>query len=103
MNHSEQFTKKESKAEYETQGQMTSNVYHSSWKWYEMLKFLIIIHNATRSFDTMRIKLTKVQENESPAITLTKKTKEDFDQKRMSVVDSADWILKVNEAPTTAA
>lgn len=36
-------------------GQQTSDVYHSSWKWYKMLKFLIIVQNATKGFDTVKM------------------------------------------------
>jgi len=70
-----------------------------------MLKFLIIVHNATKGFDTMKIKVTEDDENEFPAtMTPTKKTKEDFDRKRMKLLHRAVGILKkVNEAPTTAA
>ena len=42
--------------------QPTSDVYHSSWKWYKMLKFTIV-HNATKGFDTTKIKVTE-DENE---------------------------------------
>ena len=61
-------------------------VYHSSWKWYKMLKFLIIVWKATEGFDTMKIKVTTEDDkNESPAImTPTKKTNEDFDRMRIS-------------------
>ena len=38
-----------------------------------MLKFLVIVYNATKGFDTMKIKLTEDDENVSPAITPTKK------------------------------
>jgi len=71
-----------------------------------MLKFLVIVQNATKGFDTMKIKVTtEDNENESPAtMTPTKKTKEDFDRKRMLLLDRAVGILKeVNEAPTPAA
>ena len=87
-------------------GQSTSDVYHSSWKWYKMLKFFIIVQNATKGFDTMKMKVAQDDENESPPATMTptKKTKEDFDRKRMTLLDRAVGILKgVNEAPTTAA
>ena len=59
-------------------------VYHSSWKWYKMLKFLIIVRKATEGFDTMKIKVTtEDDENESPAtMTPTKKTNEDFDSSK---------------------
>ena len=61
-------------------------VYHSSWKWYKMLKFLIIVWKTTEGFDTMKIKVTTEDDkNESPAtMTPTKKTNEDFDRKRIS-------------------
>ena len=99
-----QFMREQALERRKKSGQPTSDVYHSSWKWYKMLKFLIIVHNATKGFDTMKIKLTEDDENESPAITPTKKTKEDFDRKRMSVLDRAVGILQeVNEAPATAA
>ncbi|XP_068707610.1 uncharacterized protein [Montipora foliosa] len=77
----------------------------SSWKWYKMLKFLIIVNNATKGFDTMKIKVTQDDENEFPPATMTpKKTKVGFDRKRMTLLDRAVGILKeVNEAPTTAA
>ena len=71
-----------------------------------MLKFLVIVQNATKGFDTMKIKVTtEDDENDSPAtMTPTKKTKEDLDRKRMSLLDRAVGILKeVNEAPTPAA
>ena len=69
-----------------------------------MLKFLIIVHNAPKGLDTMKVMLTEDDENESPAITPTKKTKKDFDRKKMSVLDRPVGILKeVNEAPATAA
>ena len=70
-----------------------------------MLELLIIVHSATKGFDTMKIKLTEDDENEFPAINPTKKTKEDFDRKRMSVLDRAVGIIlkEVNEAPATAA
>ena len=42
-----------------------------------MLKFLVIVYNATKGFDTMKIKLTEDDENVSPATTPTKKIKED--------------------------
>lgn len=84
-------------------GQATSDIYQSSWKWYKMLKFLIIVNSATKGFDTMEVKSTEDAENESPAITPTKKTKGDLERKRMSVLDRAVGILKeVHEAPTTA-
>ena len=70
------------------------------------LKFLVIVHNATKGFDTMKaIKVTEDDENESPAtMTPTKKTKEDFNRKRMTLLDRAVRVLKeVNEAPATAA
>ena len=54
----------------------------------------------------MKIKVTtEDDENDSPAtMTPTKKTKEDLDRKRMSLLDRAVGILKeVNEAPTPAA
>ena len=87
-------------------GQPTRDVYHSSWKWYKMLKFLVIVHSATKGLDTMKtIKVTEDDENESPAtMTPTKKTKEDFDRKRVTVLDRAMGVLKeVNEVPATAA
>ena len=99
-----QFMREQALERKKKSGQPTSDVYHSSWKWYKMLKFLIIVHNATKGFDTMKITLPEDHENESPGITPTKKTKEDFDRKRMSVLDRAVGILKeVNEAPTTTA
>ena len=70
-----------------------------------MLKFLVIVQTATKGFDTMKIKLTtEDDENESPAaMTPTKKTKEDLERKKMSLLDRAVGILKeVNEAPTAA-
>lgn len=84
-------------------GQPMSVVYHSSWKWYKMLKFLVIVHNSTKGFDTMKaIKVTEDDENESPAtMTPMKKTKEDFNRKRMTLLDRAAG--EVNEAPATAA
>ncbi|XP_068742354.1 uncharacterized protein [Montipora capricornis] len=100
-----QFMREQALERKKKSGQSTSDVYHSSWKWYKMLKFLIIVNNATKGFDTMKIKVTQDDENEFPPATMTpKKTKVDFDHKRMTLLDRAVGILKeVNEAPTTAA
>lgn len=56
------------------------------------------------SYNEKRIK-TEDDENESPAtMTPMKKTEEDFDRKRMSLLYQAVGILKeVNETPTPAA
>jgi len=81
------------------------DVYHSSLKWHKMLKFLIF-QNATKGFDTMKIKVTtEDDENESPAtMTPTKTTKKDFDRMRMSLLNKAVAIFReVNELPTPAA
>ena len=101
-----QFMREQALERKKKSGQSTSDVYHSSWKWYKMLKFFIIVQNATKGFDTMKMKVAQDDENESPPATMTptKKTKEDFDRKRMTLLDRAVGILKgVNEAPTTAA
>lgn len=67
-----------------------------------MLNFLVIVHNATKGFNTMEIKLTEDGENLSVTINPVKKIKEDFNQKRMSVLNRAVGLLKeVNEVPTT--
>ena len=100
-----QFMREQALERRKKSGQPTSDVYHSSWKWYKMLKFLVIVQTATKGFDTMKIKLTtEDDENESPAaMTPTKKTKEDLERKKMSLLDRAVGILKeVNEAPTAA-
>ena len=69
-----QFTRKQALERKKKAGQPTSDVDHSSWKWYMMLKFLVIAHNATKGFN-----ITKDDETESPAtMTAMKKTKEDF-------------------------
>lgn len=85
-------------------GQPTSDVYHFSWKWYKMLKFLAIVHNATKGA-MKAIKVTEDDENESPAtMTPTKKTKEDLNRKRMTLLDRVVVVLKeVNKAPARAA
>lgn len=101
-----QFMREKALERKQKSGQPTRDVYHSSWKWYKMLKLLFIVHNATKGFDTMKtVKVTKDDENESPAtMTPTKKTKKDFDRKRMTLLDRAVGVLKeVNEAPATAA
>ena len=60
-----------------------------------MLKFLVIVHNATKGFDTMKtIKVTEDDENEFPAtMTPTQKTKEDFDRNRMTLY----WLRCMRE------
>ena len=98
-----QFMREQALERKKKSGQPTSDVCRSSWKWYKMLKFLIIVNNATKGFDTMKIKVMQDDENEFPPTTMTptKKTKVDFDRKRMTLLDRAVGILKeVNKAPT---
>lgn len=68
-----------------------------------MLKFLIIVQNATKGFDIIKIKVkTEDDENKSPAtMTPTKKTK--TERECHSSMELCVGILKeVNEAPTPA-
>ena len=61
-----QFMREQALERKKKSGQPTSDIYHSSWKWYKMLKFFTIVNNATKGFDTMKIKVMQDYENESP-------------------------------------
>lgn len=85
--------------EKEKSGRPTSDVYHSSWKWYKMLKFLVIVHNATKGFDTMKtIKVTEDDQNECPATV----TPNEDDQGRLRPKEN-DTVLSTlyEERPCT--
>ena len=72
-------------------GQSASDVYVSTWRFYKLLKFLVIVNNGTKGFDTMKRPSTEDVENEENKTP--KKIKEELERKRLLVLDKAVGIL----------